>query len=429
MKTKHDSGYALKQLALTNGDRIWLLVGGDGVPDFESTVFLGNLYQERNAANTLRNIANAVRVVKLFEKKYGICIARNIEEGHILSRYQTERLIAECGRSFAAQDEAKSKEKGRVVPISKHGAKEIRQHVVPNTHQIRAYYVACYVKFLVDSEIERTRCQKETTTELQLALARFQEFVSKLSPRRQSLNFDPERPLTPEDAQKILQLRNTEQRELASLLYKQEATRKRNLLIVEVLISTGVRVSEVAGLCTRDVDEDSQILWFRSDKKKQRLDTRQTRPGFKTRGRPIKVNADLIHRLCDYITARKGGRPRIADHPMIFCATGDKAAALSPSSYYRIVCTLKRAFGENWNRRISPHVLRHTFFDMWFREANRKYDFKNHPDLFDQVVAAAELTGGWQPDSKMINHYRQRYVFEQANEVTLRTQRRMMRGG
>ena len=415
-----------KQIRLSNGDRIWLLVGPDGVPHFDSTVFLVGLYQERKSPNTLRNVANALRVVNRFEAKLGISIKKNIQKGQILTRYQTGKLVAECGLSLKSDDEQGAEKRQKVVPFRKQKVTEDPLRVKPNTQRIRSYYIGRYIAGLVERETESIRCAK--LDELISALSKFELMIKKLAPEHEGLQFDPERPLTEDSAQKITELSSDPQSALAASLFKQTATRKRNLLIIEILLSTGVRVSELAGLLIKDVLVEQQILRFVKNNSVRRLDTRSNRPEFKTRERPIMINKDLMGRLDEYITARKGGRPRGANHSYVFCATGKKASALSLSSYYRVVRTLERLFGSEWQKRISPHVLRHTFFDLWFREANDRYDFRNNPQLFDQVVAAAELTGGWRPDSQMIEHYKQRYVFEQANEVTLGTQRRMILG-
>lgn len=415
-----------RQIELKNGDRFWLLVGPDGVPDFESALFLASNYQAGKAPNTLRNVANAVRVVKRFLVKRQIDLKERLREGRILTRNETARLVADCGRPLGSTQRTTGARK--VVPFKRRHVYADDPSLDPNTQRIRAFYAAKFITFLVGKETEPLRYDNKRGESLKAELKRFNEMLNELVPKQEGPDFDPERPLTQDAVEKIKALSSEEQSELAASLFIQPATRKRNLLIIELFLATGVRSSEMAGLRIDDIKQGSLTIEFQKHKAESRDDKRANRPGFKTRDRPIRVEVGLMRRLVDYISARAGGRPRKAKHRYVFCSNGSSARALSLSSIYRIIKTLEKALGVGWRKRITPHVLRHTFFDIWFREANECYDFRNNPQLFDQVVAAAEMTGGWRPDSKMINHYKQRFVFEQASEVTLRTQKRMKSG-
>ncbi len=415
-----------RQIEFSNGDRFWLLVAPDGVPDFDSALFLASKYQEGKAQNTLRNVANAVRVVKRFEAKRQIDIKERLREGRILTRNETARLVADCGRPLGSTQRTTGARK--VVPLKRRHVYADDPSLDPNTQRIRAFYAAQFVEFLVGKETEPLRYDNGRRQSLISELERFIKMVNELVPKQEGPDFDPERPLTREAAEKIKALSSEEQSELAASLFVQPATRKRNLLIIELFLATGVRSSEMAGLRIEDIEQVSSTIWFRKHKAESREDKRANRPGFKTRERPIKIEVGLMRRLVDYISAREGGRPRKAKHRYVFCSNGSSARALSLSSIYRIIKTLEKAFGVGGRKHITPHVLRHTFFDIWFRDASDRYDFRNNPELFNQVVTGAEMTGGWRPDSKMINHYKQRFVFEQASEITLGTQKRMKSG-
>lgn len=415
-------GLKLEQIEFANGNRFWLLVDSEGIPDFDSARFLASKYQGGRASNTLRNIANALRIVKRFEEDQLIYIKDRLCEERILSRSETAKLVSACRVPLGKRRLSK------VVEIKKSNNSKRGPDNKANTQRIRAIYAREYIEFLVESFIEPLRYDNPKRLALEAASKKFKDMVDELVPKKESPPFDPERPLSQESAAKIKSLTSDEQGELAAILYKQVGTRRRNLLMVEILQGTGCRASELARLRIEDIDEKSQSIFIKRHREKSRGDTRQNRPGFKTRERVIRINADLMQRIMKFITDRKGGRPRNAKHDYVFCANGRDARQISLSSIYRVVRRLEMVFGSNWAKRISPHVLRHTFFDLWFREANEKYDFRNNPDLFDQVVTAAEFTGGWMPDSKMIHHYKQRFVFEQASEITLGTQSRMYSG-
>lgn len=416
--------YKLRQVFLSNGDRLWLLVDFYGMPDYDAARYLSTLYQGKKSLNTLRNIAYAIRVFKRFVAERRINIKSRLLDGRILTLDETMKLIAYCGQTLK---EASKVEK--VVSLRNGKAsKSVRGRVENNTQRTRAYYAGEFVGYLVERETELLSYKSERKKSLISEIDKLRVIIQKYSPKKEGLKDNSERALTQDEVKKIMALTAEEHSELAALLFKQPRTRKRNLLIIELALSTGVRVSELARLRIENVDEEKLTVSIKRDRELNSSDVRRNRPGFKTRERLVKVNGDLMRRLCEYMNARKGGRPKKALHRYIFCANGPKANALSLSSFYRLVRRLEIAFGDAWERRVKPHDLRNTFFDIWFREADEQYDFKNNPELFAKVVSAAEFTGGWCPDSEMVNHYQQRFVFEQASELTLGTQLRMKSG-
>lgn len=416
----------LKQYEIANGDRLWTIVDGDGMPDFDATNFINSKYLLHKASNTLRNIAFAIRQFRLYEIEERISLRKRLHEARILNTQEIQRLIGYCGkrRNVNGSEEKKSK----IVPLKGRKAKPNKKYNNPSTHHQRALYVGEFINFIVDDVVDGPYLTIQERTLLRREQLIFREKYKKLTPVKVGRVFDPERSLKEEEAKSILELTQGKSEELADSIFKHQSTRRRNFLIIEIFLATGVRASEVAGLMISDVDVEKSSILFRRNSKEKRNDVRKNRPGFKTRERAIVISQDLMSRLDGYITSRKNGRPRQAKHNYVFCAEGPEARALSLSAVYKIVTALKQVFGDGWERVVTPHVLRHTFFDIWFREANRKYDFKNKPELFDQVVSMAEMTGGWRPDSIMVAYYKQRFVFEQASEVTLATQRRMLNG-
>lgn len=410
----------------TNGDRLWTLVDEQGMPDFDVTNFLTSKYLQGLKSNTLKNIAIALGQCRYFEKKEGISIRARLREARILNVQETLQLIGYCGKN--RDKKLKNVRVDKVVPIGRKNNILPEKFNAESTHSQRAYYVGEFLSILINDEVTGPYLTTLERDFLRREQVIFDKLFKKYTPKKPGRAFDPERSLKQEEASAILEITQGEQDELARLLFKHDKSRIRNLLIIEILLFTGIRVSELAGLMIKDVLEESDELLIRENKEEKKKDVRTVRPGFKTRARPIKIEADLMRRLSKYLNSRKDGRPMKAKHKYVFCAEGPEARAISMSALYRIVAKLRIVFGEDWQRKLSPHILRHTFFNEWFRRANEMYDFKNNPHLFDQVVTAARLTGGWCPNSEMINYYKQRFVYEQASEVTLGTQKRMVRG-
>lgn len=414
----------LQQIKFGNGDRMWIVVKDDGFPDFMAATFLVSRYQSGTALNTTRNIATAIRIVRIFEKKMKISIEDRIKSGRILTLGEINELIGICGRKIITTESIKAG--GNVIKINK--PKEVTESNKRNTQVVRVYYAGEFIKYLIDEILDWPFLSDSKKLLLEKSKERFIKRFEKQTPSKIEIPFNPEKSLKEDAASEIVAAMTGINNELAESIFKRKSTRKRNCLIVELLLSTGMRESELARMLIKDVVEEELLINVVENANDSMRDLRTIKPGFKTNERPIKINESLMRRLVDYMTARKGGRPRKAKHNYVFCSSGPAGNALSLSSIYSIVRKIEGIFGKEFKNKISPHVLRHTFFDIWFREADEKYDFKNNPHLFEQVIASAELTGGWQPDSKMIAYYKQRYVFEQASEVTLGTQERMMKG-
>lgn len=117
----------------------------------------------------------------------------------------------------------------------------------------------------------------------------------------------------------------------------------RNRAIIETLYSTGVRVSELAGLDVADVDTQSSVV-------------RVLGKGGKERLAPIGTKAlEAIAAYRKALAAKYGGRP--ADNGPLFL-NKDKGR-LSTRSIARVVEKLARAIG--LPIPVSPHAMRHSF--------------------------------------------------------------------
>ena len=112
----------------------------------------------------------------------------------------------------------------------------------------------------------------------------------------------------------------------------------RNLAIILLLMNTGLRVSEVAGLKLSDVEM--------SERKGQ-----VTVRGKGTKVRTIPLNAEIRKALRDYLAKR----PKV-QHDALF--VNQKGEALGRLGIEYQVATLGRLAGLE---RVTPHMLRHTF--------------------------------------------------------------------
>ena len=115
---------------------------------------------------------------------------------------------------------------------------------------------------------------------------------------------------------------------------------KRDKAILELLYSSGLRVSELVGLNIEDVDFFGEVLRVRGKGKKERL---------------VPAGSKALNAIRDYILVRGDGGTQ--NKGPVFLNKGK--TRLTDRSVRRIV--LKYARRIALNKNISPHVLRHTF--------------------------------------------------------------------
>jgi len=140
-------------------------------------------------------------------------------------------------------------------------------------------------------------------------------------------------------------LRKLKEESVSGVSPVQEYAALRDAAILEVLYSTGARVSEIAGAVENDVDLLSGVVKVRGKGKKERLC-----PLGKPAGRALSEMIQKAVQLWPRQGDRKGSRP-------VFLNL--KGTALTTRSMERI---MKRYLIESdLNGSLSPHALRHSF--------------------------------------------------------------------
>lgn len=113
----------------------------------------------------------------------------------------------------------------------------------------------------------------------------------------------------------------------------------RNRAILEVLYSSGLRVSEIAGLRIQDINPEDSVLKVTGKGRKQRI---------------VPVGSKAVEAVKSYLNRRDELKPE-SD----FLFLNNRGSSLSTRSIGRIVKKLSILCGIS--KDVSPHVLRHTF--------------------------------------------------------------------
>jgi integrase/recombinase XerC len=116
----------------------------------------------------------------------------------------------------------------------------------------------------------------------------------------------------------------------------------RDKLILEMLYGTGIRLSELINLKTRNIDLKGMILKVLGKRNKERM---------------IPINKSLELDIRNYLDYRNSIQSRSDNNELFFLT--DKTEQLYPMYVYRVV---KRYIDDIIQRtHVSPHVLRHSF--------------------------------------------------------------------
>jgi integrase/recombinase XerC len=116
----------------------------------------------------------------------------------------------------------------------------------------------------------------------------------------------------------------------------------RNYALVQLLVQTGLRLSEVALLCVADVTA------------RERTGVVRVRQGKGRKEREVPLNATARRAVRTYLGTREGLQP---DSPLF---VSERAEPLSPRSIQHTIAHLARR-AKLARVRVSPHTLRHTF--------------------------------------------------------------------
>lgn len=116
-------------------------------------------------------------------------------------------------------------------------------------------------------------------------------------------------------------------------------TRKRAYVIIRILYSTMARVSEIANAKIGDVDFRNGVIRLRGKGNKERI---------------VPIDNETIKMIRDYIADRIYYKD---EDPLLVNKFGEK---LSVRGIQKDIQTVKRKFGLSKERKLTPHIFRHT---------------------------------------------------------------------
>ncbi|AIJ49706.1 hypothetical protein O987_28305 [Comamonas testosteroni TK102] len=410
--------YVVKKLKFQNGERYSLLMGPDGLPVQEVVLFLNRYRRRGRAAATIHLVCHNLALL------YRQCAASNID---LLGRLQQGQFLdsAELGRIAEVSqykykdldyDENAGDIDKQVVDISRirlRRSKKVKQleAVGKASQSNRIRYIAAFLDFLVKycaaslPQSQRRAFEAESLS----AMEAFKAQIPKMPKRNQ---LDAREGLSLEDQNRLMSVVHPE-----SPLnpWKRQFVRRRNWVIVMLLLATGMRGGELLGLQIRDLMANTAQLKIlrRADSPD---DPRTTQANTKTDDRLLELRPAVMKAVWEYINTDRARIKATRKYAQVFVAqNGFPLSARALSTLFEEL----RAACPGLPVTLTSHVMRHTWNERFSEQAEEM-------GLSEQAEKRARNEQqGWSADSESGKTYTRRYASKKGREVALKLQEKL----
>lgn len=415
--------YSVKTIVTSSGERLPFLLGRDGLPIFEPTVFsLTEIRSKNRSSNTIDSYLRSVMVFLLFLDLRNINLEERLNIGQLLSLGEIEDLVAICRlpveRIHNLLDEVKVVSKPKlssVVSLEKlrkttSKNKEIR--IDASSAATRLRNIRDYLKWLYLTRISKhgvdTSLRLSLDSSIQCTLSAIEARLPSGS--QYSSGMDQREGLAPEVVSRILEVTNPQSHESP---WSDEHSKYRNELIILWLLSCGLRRGELLNIRVSDLNfrESTVVVMRRAD---DIHDPRTNQPKVKTKGREIPLSVGLLNKTNEYILNHRSAIRGTRKHDFLFVAS-DSGVPLSIPSLNKVFNVLNKKFPEFGNN-LFPHIMRHTWNDNFSEEMDRnKVGEEKEKKIRSYLM-------GWSETSGTAAIYTRRHVRKKAQAASLRLQ-------
>ncbi len=417
------AGYRVRVAVFVGGERFPLLLGPQGVPLFEPTLFVVTELRMKNlAANTIANALRALQLFVAFLESEGIDLRKRFSEGSVLKRQEVEVLVRACRRPleiFSAPigDEggptATSPRRARLERLRSRLPIVAEEAVNPAVTATRLQCIRDYVGWLAEIHLAQQAGTLQHRADLRAAVDAFRQ---ALDARMPSGGASQEREGVPPEVRS--RLHEVTRPDAPNNPWVDVFARRRNALIVDWLYHLGLRRGELLSIRVSDIDFRRGVV--RVSRRPDAADEpRRNQPVVKTRAREVPLSPVLLDATRSYILELRAVRPQARKHEFLFVA--ESGAPLSIPALAKVFAVL-RAKIPDLPADLTPHVLRHTWNDRFSEEM----DHNKVPE--DTERKARSYLMGWSETSGTAAAYTRRHVREKAKRVSLDLQARMHRG-
>lgn len=390
----------IKTVLMETGERFPLLVSENG-PAFEPTSFALSQLRGRNlATNTILQATRAVMVLQVILDRHGIDLNKRIEQGQLLTLGEIDLLVSDSKLEMTElnkePDHLTSTKSRKVTSLEKVRLNLTRTRapgaVDHNTVVIRLTYIRQYLNWYVKVRaLQQTSDLKKMSFILELG-EMVNDAINERTPNSRGRNANGERHGLGEAEQKLLL--NLIEQDHPRNPWGTYHAKKRNALIIHLLIELGARRGELLGIRLNDINAQKQeiLLARRPDDKD---DPRLCEPNGKTFERLLTLSPQLLRRIRDYSNGARYSIPQARKHPFLIVAS--TGAPLSISGFNKLFKPLQDSIPEL--DQVVAHLLRHTFND------NMSVELEEAGMDGVQVWKSLLRLNGWSDNSKMPARY------------------------
>jgi integrase len=411
-------------LKFSSGERFPLLLGADGLPLFEPTVYSITELRARNqATNTICSALRSIQVFYLFLGIRAIDLSARLSSTQLLSINEVEDLSRLCRlpveRLVAMLPDLVEKvQSPKVVSLESARMRlssDSQEEVEPAFAGNRLRCIRGYVEWLVTDSIARHGLDKGLANSLNASLQRVLSCITAhISKGGSHGGINQREGLAPESAAELLRVVSPES---PNNPWRDEYVRHRNALIVHWLYYLGMRRGELLGVRVSDVDfrKGTVTIHRRADDAK---DPRTNQPQSKTKARELPLGDGLKSMTYAYVMSYRSTLEGAKKHDFLFCAdvTGQPMSLPALNKIFKVLRDKCAGLPDS----LCPHVMRHTWNDRF----SEVMDKQQTPEESEKKLRSYLM--GWSETSGTAAIYTRRHTRKKAQKVSLALQGQIM---
>lgn len=419
------SGYRVKTIVLTSGERLPVLLDRDGQPMFAPTVFALTEVRGKNlAANTIGMVLRSVMAFHLFIDARGINLDGRLANGELLSLGEVEDLVRLCRRPLSELATLSGSSEGAALSVA--SFEKVRMsaqrtstaEVDPDVAASRLRYIRMYLQWLATERLCRHGLAVPVASRLGDTARFVTEAIDARIPSRGSRNTLGQREGMSDEA--VAELLRVVDPHSPDNPWRDQHTRHRNALLIHWLLYLGVRIGEALGVRVSDIVSYRKEVTIhrRADDPN---DPRQYQPQTKTRARVLPISSALLAETQTYILNYRSTLPQAKKHAFLFVAsrTGQPMTLATVGKLFKELRVRCPSLPDG----VTGHILRHTWNDAF----SKKMDEAGITP--ENERQARSYLMGWSPTSETAAVYTRRYVRNKAKEVSLELQDQLVNKG
>lgn len=407
--------YVAKRFRFQNGEHHSVVKGPDGLPVHAVTVFLQKFRKRGSQANTIHGVCQCLALLhRELDATPRVDVLARLRNGQFLTIPELTRLANAAQypmRALSHEGEpeaAKQVVNLKSVRMRRSKAADVVEPVSKANHANRIRYMADYLGFLASYYAAGLSPQQRQQLNLESAeaLKAFKAHIPRVTKRAQ---MDAREGLSKEDQDRLLRVVHPTS---ADNPWERGFVRRRNWVIVMLLLATGMRSGELLGLQIGDIRQQLSKLGVlrRADALE---DPRRTPVGTKTNDRELELLPGIMRALLNHINVERHRIRAARRHPQVFVAQDGKP--LSTRSIGKLFQQL-RAACPGLPVELTSHVMRHTWNERFSEQAD-----KMGLSEVEEARARNEQQG-WTENSQTARIYTRRHTRRKGRAVALKLQ-------